>query len=332
MKPYLYLNGLKKLAKEAKGNEVIHIGIRPYGFHAGNAMALIVYPYLLCKYLKKEGKVPRFQFVISINDWEQDCLDGPNPIEYPFNIYPKNSSLQFTPDENGCCKSVVDHWKPIIEKSVIKLKKEFLDISLEFFKNSQLIKYLYCKKLLLETIRNPEAQLEIFKKFTHKKTLTDPLQYAGVVCSKCKRTHGRTTVVGKNIVQWECRECGLLQKGDVSIFTYWWYHKPMFLCKIEILKVDIALSGGDHFSEGDFKIRGAFIQKFSPKTKEPKMLFTPTVIALDGRKMSKSRYNTAFADMRKLIEAADKHKGKEFYITRNLILETIDEKDYSNIF
>ncbi len=29
MKPYLYLNGLKKLAKEAKGNEVIHIGIRP---------------------------------------------------------------------------------------------------------------------------------------------------------------------------------------------------------------------------------------------------------------------------------------------------------------
>lgn len=64
MKPYLYLNGMKKLAKEASGNETIHVGIRPYGFHAGNAMALIVYPYLLCKYLKKEGKVPRFRLVI----------------------------------------------------------------------------------------------------------------------------------------------------------------------------------------------------------------------------------------------------------------------------
>jgi len=89
MKPYLYFSGLKRLAKEINGDEIVHIGIRPYGFHAGNAMALVVYPYLLCKYFEKEKRVARFRFIISINDWEQDCLDGPDPLEYPFNIYPK---------------------------------------------------------------------------------------------------------------------------------------------------------------------------------------------------------------------------------------------------
>jgi len=63
----------------------------------------------------------------------------------------------------------------------------------------------------------------------------------------------------------------------------------MFLARLEIFKIDIALSGGDHFSEGDFDIRRVLIKKYSPKTKEPKMLFTPTVIALDGQKMSKSK-------------------------------------------
>lgn len=49
MKPYLYLRGLKNLAKKIKGNENVHIGIRPYGFHGGNVLSLVVYPYLLCK-------------------------------------------------------------------------------------------------------------------------------------------------------------------------------------------------------------------------------------------------------------------------------------------
>ena len=41
MKPYLYFDGLKQLTKEINGNEVVHIGIRPYGFHAGNVIALV---------------------------------------------------------------------------------------------------------------------------------------------------------------------------------------------------------------------------------------------------------------------------------------------------
>ncbi len=332
MKPYLYFNGLKKIVKEIAGNEVIHIGIRPYGFHAGNVMALIVYPYLLCKYFEMEGKVPKFRFIVSINDWEQDYLDGPDPRKYPFNIYPKNSSLQFTPDENGCCKSIVDHWKPIIEKNLNGLKNRFSGISIKFIKNSRLIEYFFCRELLLETIRNPQDQLDIFKKYSDKEVLDSPLQYAGVICYKCKKAHGETTILGKNTIKWKCRECGATKEASVDKFNYWWYHKPMFLARLKIFKIDIALSGGDHFTEGDFKIREAFIKKYSPKTKEPKMLFTPTVIALDGQKMSKSRGNASFIDVQKLIKSSDKYRKKEFYITKDLISKNIDEKDYSRVF
>ncbi len=331
MKPYLYLNGLKQLVKDINGDETIHIGIRPYGFHAGNAMALIVYPYLLCYYFEKLNREAKFNFIISLNDWEQDSLDGPDYRRYPFNIYPKNTSLQFTPDENGCCKSIVDHWTPIIEKNVIKIKKRFPRINCRFVKNSDLIDHIFCKKLLLETIKNPKDQLEIFRTYSNKEILETPLQYAGVVCPKCKKTHGVTSVTDDDQIQWECATCDTRKKSDFKKFNYWWYHKPLLLARMEIFDIDITISGGDHFSEGDFKIREAFIKKYSPQTKEPKMLFTPTVIALNGEKMSKSRNNVAYADVSKLIRASDQYKKKDFYITQDLLVDTIDEKDYSHI-
>lgn len=71
MKPYPYLNGLRELVEEISGTEKIHAGIRPYGFHAGSVMALVVYLYLLCKFLENIGKEPKLKFFVSENDWEQ---------------------------------------------------------------------------------------------------------------------------------------------------------------------------------------------------------------------------------------------------------------------
>lgn len=332
MEPYLYLKGLKKLAKEVGGDEVIHLGIRPYGFHAGNALALIAYPYLLCWYLELENKKARFHFVISLNDWEQDALDGPDYREYPFNIFPKNTSIQFTQDEDGCCKSTVDHWEPIIQRSMLKLKERFPNISFLFVRNSELSKHPYCKELLLRTIRNPEEQMEIFKRFSEKEVLTTPLSYAGAICPNCHRAHGNTSVGDNDSVLWKCSECKMTMEADYSEFQYWWYHKPMLLARMEIFGVDITISGGDHFSEGDFLIRRAFIERISPQTKEPRMLFTPMLITSNGEKMSKSRNNTAFADVEKLIQVAVSCDKPELLFTQNLALDEIDEKDYSRIF
>ena len=336
MKPYLYLAGLRRLAKESRGDETIHLGIRPYGFHAGNAMALIVYPYLLCKFTEELGKTPRFTFIVSLNDWEQDELDGPDYRKYPFNIYPKNSSLEFTPDERPCHKSIIAHWGPVIKKNVGMMKKRFPKLTFRFIKNSHLIQYPFCRNLLLETIRHPRGQAGIFKKYSGKQVLPKPLQYAGAICPKCRSAHGKTVVVGKNIhcknIHWKCSNCGATAQGKPGAFAYWWYHKPMLIARIAAFKIDVTLSGGDHFSEGDFKIRRAFLKKYAPTVKEPKMVFTPTIIALNGQKMSKSRNNAAFANVRALMKSSYAYKKAEFRIPKNFLKKKIDGKDYSRIF
>jgi lysyl-tRNA synthetase class I len=161
--------------------------------------------------------------------------------------------------------------------------------------------------------------------------LPSPIKYAGVICFKCRSAHGETAVIGRSKVIWKCDDCGSSKEGDFKEFNYWWYHKPMLIARIKIFKVDITLSGGDHFNEGDFKIREIFIRKYAPGMREPKMMFTPTVIALDGIKMSKSRNNAAFADAGRLIEIMNGYKRKEFAIVSDLMQSELDEKDYSNI-
>lgn len=332
MKPYLYLDGLKKLVKKLKGNEVVHIGIRPYGFHAGNVLSLVVYPYILCNETSKLNKKVKFKFKISINDYEQDFLDGPDFRKYPFNIYPKNSSFQFMPDEADCCSNVVDHWQPIFERNILNIKKTFPGITIDFIRNSSLKNKSYFKSLLLETLKNPKAQAEIFAKYSGKEVLDSPIQYAGVVCPKCKRAHGKTTVVSSKKILWKCDDCSHSNVGTYEDFNYWWYHKAMLTARLKILKVQVAMSGGDHFSEGDYNIRRKFMRKYFRNFKEPVMLFCPVLIAEDGQKMSKSRNNTKYAEISKLIEVASVEQASEIHISDEIIKIVKNEKEYNCIF
>jgi hypothetical protein len=70
MKPYFLKEGIESLSDELLGVENIYLGIRPYGFHAGNATVFVGYPLLLCDALSKKGKIPRFTCYLFINDWE----------------------------------------------------------------------------------------------------------------------------------------------------------------------------------------------------------------------------------------------------------------------
>ena len=326
------MSGLKKLAKKLKGIEVVHIGIRPYGFHAGNVLSLVVYPYILCSEVEKNGKKVKFKFKISINDYEQDFLDGPDYRKYPFNIYPKNSSFQFMPDEAGCCKDVVDHWQPIMENIILNIKKTFPNITIDFVRNSSLKNKYYFKSLLLETLKNPKAQAAIFAKYSGKEVLESPIQYAGIICPNCKRAHGKTEVRSSRNIAWECDDCGFKKADKYESFNYWWYHKAMLTARLKILKVQVAMSGGDHYSEGDYNIRREFMKKYFREFKEPVMLFCPTLIARDGQKMSKSRNNSEYADIKKLIEEAMSNYGSEIKIADDMVKKVKNEKEYNCIF
>ncbi len=103
----------------------------------------------------------------------------------------------------------------------------------------------------------------------------------------------------------------------------------MLCARLRIFDVDITISGADHYSEGDFLIRKDFLDLFCPGHKIPKMLFSPLILAPDGKKMSKSRNNTAFADIKKLLDVIENSEGGSVELDRSLLIINIDEKDYS---
>ncbi len=323
--PYLYNEGIKSLAQDSVGTESIHMGIRPFGFHAGNLVSLYVYPFLFCEEMEKLGKPVQFRFFVSINDYEQDALGGPDVKKYPFNIFPQKTTLQFLEDGEGCHAYMIDHWFPIIRRSLQRLTERFPEVQIYFIKNSELKNDLKFKETLTRTIYNPIEQADIFKRFTDKEVLDAPLAYAGVVCPVCKKTKGKTVVsrVNDEHIRWECETCGISLHAPYMHFDYWFYHKPLFTARLSIFNIDITFSGDDHFSEGDFRIRQEFIKSFNPSIKSPKMFFGPLVMAPDGTRMSKTQGNALFGNTEKLLEKCRTLNEDKIFLTSDLISEDI---------
>jgi hypothetical protein len=331
-KPFLYLDGLEEIVKELNGQEKIHIGIRPYGFHAGNALAFVAYSSLLCKkYLQSQNKEPEFQFIISINDWEQDALDGPDYRQWPFNIFPKTTTIQMLEHDSTGTK-MADFWQPIIESAVKFGLRNYPKVKVNFYRNSELKNTPEFRDVLIDTINNPLKQFQIYKNVSNFPVLDSPIGYASAVCPKCKKAHGTTKYIDGKI-HWKCSDCSFEKIDDYENFDYWWYHKMLLIGRIKLFKFDILLSGGDHFSENDFDIRKALIKEFLPDIKVPKMLFTPTLLSpLDNKRMSKTKFNIVYADLVKLIDLAEVSRDTTIILPDDVQLKYNEQeyKEYIN--
>ena len=310
------MEGIELLGDELKGTESIYLGIRPYGFHAGNATVFVVYPLLLCKELIKRGKIPKFIFHIFINDWEQDSLDGPNPKLYPFNVVPKKTTFQYMEDPFGCCSSVVDHWEAIIRDNVMKIKEEFPHVVIKCVRNSSMRDNSKLKYYLLKTINEPSLVLNAIKKYTSKKTLNNPMTYAMAICPNCHSAKGKTNVLSdNNSIQHVCDVCGGVSKGVYSNFDYWFYHKILALPRLDFFNIDLCITGLDHYDEGDFLIRKKLIKDFGNKIKVPRTLYAPTILGADGLQMGKSRNNDVFVEIDELVDIISNSEGDKIIIS-----------------
>jgi hypothetical protein len=290
--PYYYYEGVRLLARQFRGDENIYLGIRPYGFHAGNLLTLVFYPMLLCEELKKLGKTPRFNFFVFINDWEQDELDGLDPKKYPFNIYPKNTTLQYLNNHLG--GKVLDIWFPVINSHVSIIQKSYPDTHIELVKNSDLKHNPRMKYYLLETIKRPEELGNLFQKNSEHVVLDSPRSYAMAVCPVCQKSRGFSRVSiskGKDYIVHKCEICKHEIVEDYEYFDYWFYHKPLAIPRLEIFKIDLCITGSDHLKEKDFGIRNELIRFFGAKIKPFKTLYAPLVLGPDGNKMGKSHKN-----------------------------------------
>ncbi|MFA5025737.1 MAG: hypothetical protein WC503_04490 [Candidatus Shapirobacteria bacterium] len=310
MKPYFYLNGIRELADELKGDENIYLGIRPYGFHAGNMSTLVVYPLLLCRELVKFGKVPRFNFYVFINDWEQQKLDGPDTKLYPFNVLPKYTTWQFMPDPIDNKFSIVDFWEPIIYSNICFITHYFPQTKVKTVRNSSMKMVPVMKKCLLETLKHPEIILKILKENSTQKTL-DKAIYASAVCPKCHAARGISKVVQRDYIVHNCSNCHVKTKDEYENFEYWFYHKPLALPRIETYKIDLCITGADHYQEGDFEVRQKLMNAFKIKTPPPKTLYAPTIFGKNDLVMGKSKGNAENIGLDKLMQLVSESSQKE---------------------
>lgn len=308
VKTYRNLDGIKQAAADFKGTERIHMGIRPYEMHAGNMLALVAYPMLMCQETAKRGITPQYEFIVSINDWEQAELGGHDIYTYHFDIWPVDSTIQFLIDDESGLPSAA-HWGQVITERVATVSDWFPSVKVTPKFNSHLREQDAMKHVILQTIARRKELKQLLLDTTGIPTTGDDTHFANALCPKCNHANTNSEVDGENITV-NCKKCGFSGTDSYENYWYWLHHKPLFAARWEIFGFDASLSGGDHFKDKDVESRKALYEFFFGKPcPNISMIFTPIMIGKDGNKMSKSRRNYFSADIESIMAQASKNPG-----------------------
>jgi len=318
-KTYLFWDGLNEVAKEVRGDEKIFVGVRPFGFHAGNELTMYVYPWHLCDLTRKNGKEPRFNFFISINDMEPHRLkylfigeDGKPfykneeltlsaDVPFEYNVFPRTTSFQFTDDSNGCCDSIVTHWQKIIEEKMMRLKADFPEITLNFIRNTSLKNNPAFKKAITTAIKNPEVLGKILEKYDKVCFEKGFLVWTGVICPHCHSAQGKTSMNAESVI-FECDNCGKKTESTVEDSSFWMHHVFLLPPRLKIFDVDICVRGYDHYRVNQIPINEQLFEALFGKKLEVKTIVPPMIVGPDGKKMSKTWSNEKYINTEKLKE------------------------------
>lgn len=321
-KTFLFWNGLCELSKKASGKEKIFMGVRPFGFHGGNKLTLLAYPWHFCNELEKNGKKPKFTFFVSINDMEPHqlkylYLKNKKPYykklaemtsdeepPFPYNIFPEKTSFQFTKDPFDCCNSVVDHWQNRIENEFKLLKQDFPGIKINFVRNSKIKNEKVFLNVLEKTIKKPEKIAEIVLKYSNPKINLENLFFSGAICPECHSAQGKTVLEG-NRTEFSCSSCGRETTESIKKTDFWIHHMPLLVPRLILFDIDICIRGGDHYQAKRVEINRALMKYLSGKNKNPISLISPMLMSNDGHKMSKSWFNEKDVEIGKLMRVAE---------------------------
>ena len=312
-KPYLLMDGLKEIAKEFKGTENIFLGIKPYGFHAGNKIPFVAYPMLLCEELEKNNKKAQFNFFVFLNDWEQTRFDPEktNWKEYPFNVIPQFTTFQFSKDP----AHDVEYWEHIIYSSVQEVQMLFPNVSIQCVRNSSMRDLPIMKEVVLKTIKNPDLLGNIMQNLGFPLHKSFPYTYCNPICPKCKSARTQAKVIASDNIKLVCPDCSYQGIHNYHDLYYWLYHKVLALPRIKYYDIDLCISGLDHYKERDFDSRYALYQAYNITMKPTYILYTPALHGLNGLQMGKSRQNCADITTKELLSLIRKQPNNyELYM------------------
>lgn len=321
-KVFLFWNGLNKLAEELQGDENIFVGTRPFGFHGGNRWTMIAYPWHLFRKLEENGKKPKFTFYISINDMEpchlkylyldnnskpyyktlQQMGEDEEP-PYNYNVFPEDTSFQFTADPDGCCDCIAGHWQKIMEKEMSVLKKEFPQVRLRFVRNSEIKNKEIFLEVLKKTLEKPALISQAIKRFDDAPILDKNLFFAGAICPECDSAQGKTSLAD-DIVEFSCNNCSTSFTGNLRETNFWMHHVPLLIPRILLFDIDVCIRGGDHYQAKRVEINNILMEELGGSNKNPSTLVAPMVMSYNGRKMSKSWFNERDISLEKVLAVA----------------------------
>lgn len=307
---FLYREGIDELAETLRGDETIFMGVRPAGFHAGNMLTMVAYPFVLNMQISRRVE-PKFHYFISINDWEPESVVYNADNAYDFRV--EGTSFQYAEDDDGCCKSMADHWEDTIIRNIRILEQHFPSTSLTFVKNSELRSNPTFLDCLERTLHEENEILKVIGKTVQKYLDADNISLASAICTHCHS--GRTkTYLTDRYVEADCSNCDKQSSGRLDELDYWWYHLPMLAPRLAISRADVIIRGGDHYRWNGIEVSWKMLEYFSPSSEMPATLVSPMLLSHDGRKMSKSSKNEIIVEFDKLVRVAEREGGSEVSI------------------
>ncbi len=327
-----YFDGLEKMAENISGRENVLIGIRPHGFHVGNALPLLIYPWLLCERLECIGKTPKLRFNISINDMEPfqlkylflntngeavfksgSVLSNTEETPFEYNVFPEDTTFQHTLDPFGCCRTIVDHWQNILHNELSRLSKSFPKTKVKFVRNSEISQSLAFEQALKCAFECNDEIAFCVEKHTQRAVSRYGFQLAGAVCPICKSAQGKTILKEKECT-FQCNRCHGVSNGELKVFDWWMHHLLLFPPRVKQLNIDLCIRGGDHFNQSHTHTTSALYEMLYGKKTCLKTLVTPLVVDSHGRKVSKSSQNEVHLPFESLLELARKCKTERLEV------------------
>lgn len=313
---YLYSDGIREAANKLSGNEKIHVGIRPYEMHAGNVLAIIAYPIILFEEFEKSGKIAKFELIVSLNDWEQDTLIGEDIHKYKFDIKPQHTTIQFAKELDGQLTSGV--WSKKILDAINEIKYRFPLVKITPVYNSELKTNPIMKSVILKTIKSRKVLKNIMLRASGEITNGSDVYYCNALCPSCMHANTDTTLIENDTLSTNCSNCGSISKLPYSEYSFWLYHKPLFVARWKIFNFQYSISGGDHYFEGDVNVRES-LYKFYFGDEIPKlnMIFSPILLGTNKQKMSKSRQNYYSADLNLILDKVRDLNSKNIELVKD---------------
>jgi len=320
-------DGLQHLANKAKGNELLGVGVRPYGLHAGNLAALVAYPYLFFENFEAtHGRPPQFKFQVWLNDIEPVTYvgaDGQTTSADWANMYPGSTTFQMTPAPHGFQGSLVDHWQPAIEGIVRgTIGVRFPHVKLEFRRASELVVTPQFENMITHCIRRAVSvrnKINRWNRFVAKVAGAD--SFVWPLCPTCRAPLIHPKVVTREgiklITVAEKHSHGHEAIDGLPVKDLFWAVQFRMLHTARLAKVQpkIWFMGMDHVPTNMGYLLYDLANKFEIRPYGGTFLHAPLLFANGDKKLSKSLGNAVYVPIPWLIEALRNNKNMGLDVT-----------------